>query len=148
MAGIRFHYQDSTFKLKHPRLITEWLTTIARREKAGFDNLEYVFCTDEYLLQINQDFLNHNDLTDIITFNYSDPGASKRHMEGEIYISIQRVRENAKSFDSALEDEVHRVMVHGVLHLCGYNDKTASQKRLMREKEDACLSLRRFHVKP
>src|SRR5688572_22547598 len=109
MAGIRFHYQDTTFKLKHPRLVADWLTAVARREKAGFDKLEYVFCTDKYLLQINSDFLNHNDLTDIITFNYSDPGASKRHIEGEIYISIDRVRDNATSFQATLENEIHRV---------------------------------------
>jgi probable rRNA maturation factor len=147
MAGIRFHYQDIDFKLKRPRLVAAWLASVARREKSGFDSLEYIFCNDQYLLQINKDFLNHTELTDIITFNYSDAAVSQRHMEGEIYISIDRVRENAQSFKTTLENELHRVMVHGVLHLCGYNDKTPAQKRSMREKEDASLSLRQFHVK-
>jgi probable rRNA maturation factor len=147
MAGIRFHYQDATFKLRHSQLVADWLAAVAHREKVGFDNLDYIFCTDSYLLQINEDFLHHHDLTDIITFNYTAAGVSPKHMEGEIYISIDRVRENAKLFESTIEDETHRVMVHGVLHLCGYKDKTLAQKRLMREKEDACLSLRQFHVK-
>jgi probable rRNA maturation factor len=147
MAGIRFHSQEIPFKLKHPKLISEWLEAVARKERASFESLDYVFCSDEYLLKINQDFLDHHDLTDIITFNYTEPQGSKRKMEGEIYISIPRVQENAQRFNSEFNQELHRVMVHGVLHLVGYMDSTPTQKAAMREKEDACLSLRRFHVK-
>ena len=146
MAGIAFHSQDSNFKLQHPRLVANWLAAVARQEKAGFNSLGFIFCSDLYLSKINRDFLHHDDLTDIITFDYSDSRKSRTEIEGEVYISIERVKENASTYKTSFEDELHRVMVHGVLHLCGYGDKSEAEKAKMRKKEDACLSLRRFHV--
>jgi probable rRNA maturation factor len=147
MSGIRFHYQEVPFRLKHPRLVSEWLSSVARKERASFESLDYIFCTDKFLLKINVDFLNHHDLTDIITFNYSETPSAKKHIEGEIYISVPRVMENAEKFNSEFDEELHRVMAHGLLHLCGYDDSTPVLKAAMRKKEDASLSLRRFHVK-
>ena len=147
MTGIRFHSQDIEFKLKHPRLISTWLEAVARKERARFESLDYVFCSDEFLLKINREYLQHNTLTDILTFDLTEPAGSRRRIEAEIYISIPRVEENSRDFGAPFEQELHRVMVHGVLHLCGYRDKTAQEKALMRGKEDASLSLRKFHVK-
>lgn len=100
--------------------------------------LNYIFCSDDYLLAINNQFLNHDTYTDIITFGLGETG----DIEGEIYISVPRVRENARTAGLAFHDELDRVIIHGVLHLLGYSDKTPRRKALMRKKEDACLSLR------
>lgn len=101
--------------------------------------MNVIFCSDEFLLKLNVQFLELDTLTDIITFDYSDSGGP---ISGEIYISIDRVRANASKFNRPIVEEVHRVIVHGVLHLVGYNDKSAGEKKEMREKEEAYLSLR------
>lgn len=101
-------------------------------------SLNYIFCTDEYLKEINIQYLGHNTYTDIVTFNFNP---SKGKLEGEIYISIDRVRDNSKTFSSDFQIELHRVIIHGVLHLAGFNDKTKREKAVMREKEDTYLSL-------
>jgi probable rRNA maturation factor len=147
MAGIRFHSQDIPFKLKNPKLVSAWLLKVAKKEGAGFSSLDFIFCVDKFLSTINRDFLQHDELTDIITFDYADSRRSREEIEGEVYISIERVRENASTYKTLFDDELHRVMVHGVLHLCGYADKTPADKAEMRKREDACLSLRQFHVK-
>jgi rRNA maturation RNase YbeY len=147
MAGIRFHSQDITFKLKNPKLVSDWLLRVAKKEQAGFASLDFIFCGDSFLSTINRDFLQHDEYTDIITFDYGDTRKSRQQIEGEIYVSVERVKENATAYRTQFEDELHRVMVHGVLHLCGYGDKTPAEKAEMRKKEDACLSLREFHVK-
>lgn len=100
----------------------------------------YVFSDDEFLHKINKEYLRHNTYTDIITFDLSENDS----LDGEIYISLDRVKENAQNFNVKFTDEIHRVMVHGILHLLGYNDKTPSQKRKMKAKEDFYLSLRDF----
>ena len=100
--------------------------------------LNFIFCNDQYLLEINQQYLNHNTYTDIITFNHSD---DKGTIEGDIFISLDRVAENSSTLDIPFELELHRVMIHGVLHLVGYSDKTTPQKNEMRKKEDESLSL-------
>jgi probable rRNA maturation factor len=141
MAGINFHYQDTSFKLPHPRLTSDWLKKVAAKEKSVFQSLDYIFCSDEYLLNINKEYLQHDDLTDVITFNYGDPSNLKA-IEGEVYISLDRITENARLYNTDFDTELHRVIVHGALHLFGYSDKSASQKAVMREKEDAYLSLR------
>lgn len=143
---IRFFYEEVEFKLNHPTKVRRWITESAKKEKRKVSEVNYIFCTDNYLLGLNQDYLNHKTLTDIITFDNSEG----RFIEGEIYISIERVSENAAKYKSKLVDELHRVMIHGILHLCGYKDKRPAEKTLMRKKEDACLSLRKimFHVKP
>jgi len=140
VATIRFFSEDISFKIDSPRKKTLWIKEVARREKKTIKEINYIFCSDEYLLQLNQGFLNHKTLTDIITFDNSE---GKNGLEGEIYISIERVQENAIKFNTEFEDELHRVMIHGVLHLIGYKDKKHSEKALMRKKEEACLSLRR-----
>jgi probable rRNA maturation factor len=139
MSQIRFFSEDISFKLKHPIKVSSWIKVVTRKEKQSIKEINYIFCTDEYLLQLNQGFLNHKTLTDIITFDNSE---GKKALEGEIYISIERVKENSLKFKTDFEDELHRVMVHGVLHLIGYKDKRPSEKALMRKKEEACLSLR------
>jgi probable rRNA maturation factor len=121
------------------RYFSEQVEFTIKKEKKGIGDLTYVFCSDEYLLSLNQKFLNHNTLTDIITFDYSEA----KTLSGEIYISIERVAENAEKFKVAFEDELHRVMIHGVLHLAGYKDKRPAEKALMRKKEEASLSLRK-----
>jgi len=99
--------------------------------------LSYIFCSDKYLLSINQKYLNHNTFTDIVTFDL----AESAEIDGEIYISVGRVKENAVKYEVDFEEELRRVIIHGLLHLIGYKDKTASQKVQMRKKEQACLSL-------
>lgn len=111
---------------------------MARLEKAEIGELNYVFCSDKYLLAINLQYLAHDTYTDIITFALGD-GVT---IDGEIYISIPRVRENARLQKVQFQEELDRVIIHGVLHLLGYSDKTPRKKALMRKKEDACLSLR------
>ena len=105
-------------------------------EGVGFTSLDYIFCSDEYLLEINQKFLQHDDLTDIITFNLAE---TKGEVVGEIYISVERVRDNALLFNVDFEEELRRVVFHGALHLCGYNDKTRKEQQEMRKKEDFYL---------
>lgn len=100
--------------------------------------LTYVFCTDEFLLEMNNSFLDHDTFTDIITFDLSE---SKDAMEGEIYISTHRVKDNAKTYNTTYQEELHRVIFHGVLHLCGFKDKKPKDQKVMRENEDYCLAL-------
>lgn len=139
MAQVRFFNEQIDFKLQHPIKTTSWIKAIARIERKRVKEINYIFCNDEYLLTLNQGFLKHKTFTDIITFDHSE---GKSSLEGEIYISIDRVKENSIKFKTGFIDELHRVMIHGVLHLIGFNDKKKSEKALMRKKEDACLSLR------
>lgn len=120
--------------------MTSWIKRVVEKEGATIEEINFIFCSDSYLLTLNQGFLKHNTLTDIITFDNSGPDA---FISGEIYISIERVRENAAKFQVQFEDELNRVMIHGVLHLLGYKDKKPAEKALMRKKEEACLSLRK-----
>ena len=140
MAQVRFFNEQIDFKLQHPIKTTSWIKAVARSERRIIKEINYIFCSDEYLLTLNQDFLNHKTLTDIITFDHSE---GKSSLEGEIYISIDRVKENSMKFKTEFIDELHRVMIHGVLHLIGFKDKKPTEKVLMRKKEEACLSLRK-----
>jgi probable rRNA maturation factor len=140
MAAIEFFSEDISFTLSKPRRTSNWIKRIAQKERREVVAVSYIFCSDAYLLQLNQQYLNHNTLTDIITFDYSE-GA--KQLEGEIYISIDRVKENAEKFKVSFQDELDRVMIHGVLHLIGYKDKKPADKALMRKKEEASLSLRK-----
>ncbi len=135
---IQFFSEDLIFKLQQKQVITEWLEKIIENHHYSINQLNYIFCSDKYLLQINQDYLNHDCYTDIITFDNSE---DTDVIESDIFISIERVKENATNQSILFELELHRVMVHGVLHLLGFNDKEEDDKRRMREKEDACLSL-------
>jgi len=139
MPAIEFFAQDIPFKLPHPSKTRRWIQEVIQREGHSLNHLNFIFCSDAYLLEMNQQYLNHNTLTDIITFDNSEEEGS---IEGDIFISVERVRENAASIGVSFDDELHRVIIHGVLHLLGYPDKSAAEKTRMRKKEDACLSLR------
>ena len=141
MDNIHFDSHEIPFEVRSPMTYKSWINQAIITEGYQLEDLGYVFTSDEYLLDLNQKYLNHNTLTDIITFDYSGESAS---ISGEIYISIERVKENANKFGVELIQELSRVMIHGVLHLIGYSDKTSKQKSLMREKEDAYISLLKF----
>ena len=132
---ITFLTEDITFGLKEKLKHKAWLKDAAKAEGFAIGELNYIFCSDAYLLDINQKYLGHDTLTDIVTFdNSEDP----KMIEGDIFISIERVRENAIKFDTK-DTELKRVMVHGLLHLAGYKDKDKPQKELMRNKENEHL---------
>jgi rRNA maturation RNase YbeY len=134
---ISFLQEDVDFGFSHSDQVRAWLQTIVRHEGKKLVALTFIFCTDDYLLSLNQEYLDHDTLTDVITFPYSQPPQVK----GDIFISIDRIRENATIYQTTFENELHRVMVHGVLHLCGYSDKTDAEAQLMRESENRALSL-------
>ena len=140
MGSIRFFNQDIEFKLSQPLRTRNWIKEVISRENHRLGDLNYIFCSDPYLLSINQQYLNHKTLTDIITF---DTKEREGDVEGDIFISIDRVGDNAVKLSTDPDEELHRVIIHGVLHLCGYGDKSPGQKSAMRKKEDAYLSLRR-----
>ncbi|MFT5925855.1 MAG: putative rRNA maturation factor [Rubritalea sp.] len=137
---IELNYQNN-FKRLDEVSYSKWLVQVAVSENKTLGELSFVFCSDEFLLKINQDHLNHDTYTDIITFDYSDNGL----ISGEIYISTERVKENAGRFSVSEINELHRVMAHGVLHLCGYGDKSEFETQLMRDKENEKIGM--FHVK-
>ena len=132
---IAFLTEDITFELKEKLKQKAWLKDAARAEGFNIGELNYIFCSDAYLLEINQKYLGHDTLTDIVTFDNSE---DSKIIEGDIFISIERVRENALKFDT-VASELKRVMVHGLLHLAGYKDKDKAQKELMRNKENEHL---------
>jgi rRNA maturation RNase YbeY len=137
---IDFNY-ESDFTLEDEAVYSDWLSRVILSENKNEGEINYIFCDDEYLLEINQQYLNHDTLTDIISFDYS----VGNDLNGDIFISIQRVVDNALDFKVPFLEELKRVMVHGVLHYCGYKDKSADDERLMRSKEDEKIQL--FHVK-
>lgn len=132
---VSFFY-EAPVSLRDRNKLKLFVKEIFRKERKKLSGLNYIFCSDKRLLEINRQFLQHDYYTDIITFELSPAGTP---VEGEIYISIDRVKDNAQQHDSTFTRELHRVIFHGVLHLCGYKDKTAAQEKLMREKEDYYL---------
>ena len=135
---IQFFSEDTDFEVRDPLVCRNWLHEAARNEGAEISFLNYVFCNDEYLLEINKQYLDHHDFTDIITFPYAE---EENTIEGDIFISIDRVRENAEMYIVSFEHELHRVMIHGLLHLLGYDDKEVADKERMTGKEDHYLGL-------
>lgn len=136
--AVYFSAHEVKVGLKHRTRLKQFIQELFQREEQGLSMLQYVFCTDEYLLHINEEFLKHDTYTDIVTFELSeDPDVT----EGEIYISIDRVKENAEKYEVTENYELHRVIFHGALHLCGYKDKTKQEVELMRKKEDEYLQL-------
>ncbi len=129
-----------TFDFEDEEKISDWVTFVLDQEHKELGELNYIFCDDDYLHEINVKKLKHNTLTDIISFDYTIGNV----VSGDIYISYQRVSENAKILGLELRDELHRVMIHGILHYCGYQDKEEKDKLVMRSKEDYYLSLRTF----
>jgi len=136
MNSIFFHFEEITpIELPEVKLIQS-LSLLAEKEEKEIGELNYIFCSDEFLLNINKEYLDHDYYTDIITFDYSEERAS-----GDIYISLDRVFENSQSYDTTTDKEICRVIAHGLLHLIGYKDKTDEEQELMTAKEDAYLSL-------
>lgn len=136
--AINFTPHEVKVNLKNRTKLKAFLEERFAAEGQGLKNLQYVFCSDEYLLEINQQFLQHDTLTDIVTFELGeDPDVT----EGEIYISVDRIKENAARYNVSEEQELHRVIFHGALHLCGYKDKSKEESLKMREKENEYLDL-------
>ena len=137
---ISFNY-ELDFILDNEEQFSSWLSEVIISENKLEGEINYIFCDDDYLLEINQQYLDHDTLTDIISFDYS----IGNDLHGDIFISIDRVRENAQDFNVSFQDELKRVMVHGVLHYCGYKDKSDDDEKLMRQKEEEKMLM--FHVK-
>ena len=135
--AILFQNQNTEFKLFHKQSIKLWIKRVIESEKKKLGHLNFVFTNDETILKTNIQFLNHNTYTDIITFDYCEDNL----ISGDIIISTERVQENAKKFNADFDTELKRVVIHGVLHLCGYKDKTAKDSEVMRKKENQALSL-------
>ena len=135
---IEFFNEDIQFKLDTPEHIRSWIEQVISAENCIPGDINYIFTSDSYLISINQEYLQHDTYTDIITFDQSNDPLT---ISGDIYISVERVQSNALQFEQSFEKELKRVLVHGVLHLIGYNDKSSEEKSLMRKKEEAYLSL-------
>jgi len=141
MPAIQFFEEDITFKLKNKTQVRQWIGNTIVAEGFKLKELNYIFCSDAYLLQINQQYLDHDTYTDIVTF---DNAEDKGIIIGDIFISIERIRENAAKFSVSESDELHRVIIHGALHLLGYKDKMPADKKKMTQKEDLYLNMRGF----
>lgn len=136
-SSISFHSEDVDFQLENEQKLIDWINLTIQQEEKSATEITYVFCSDEFLYQMNLDYLNHDTYTDIITFDYTE----NSFVSGDIFISIDRVKENAIKFNTTFLNELSRVILHGVLHLVGYKDKTTEQKQVMRSKEDFYLTL-------
>ncbi len=136
---ISFNYENN-FELPNEDQIATWISRVILSENKKEGEINYIFCNDDYLLNLNEQYLYHDTLTDIISFDYS----VGNEIHGDIFISTERVKENAIDFKATFEEELQRVIVHGVLHYCGYKDKTEDDERLMRNKEDEKIKM--FHV--
>jgi rRNA maturation RNase YbeY len=137
---ISFNY-ETDFSLNDEKIYEDWISKVISSEMQHEGEINYIFCDDDYLLEINKQYLDHDTLTDIISFDYS----VGNELHGDIFISVERVRDNAEDFKVSFEEELKRVMVHGVLHYCGYKDKSEKDEQLMREKEEEKMKM--FHVK-
>ena len=140
---ISFHNEDVKFTLKNKAILKEWIKSTIEKRKRKAGDLNFIFCSDEHLLGINKQYLDHDTYTDIITFDYSKEDA-KLPVSGDIFISIERVKENAEKFSKTFENELHRVIIHGTLHLLGYADKSKAAKAEMTAAEDE--SLKRLRI--
>ena len=128
---------ETSFTPKNQKKLVKWIGDVISSEGLQVGEINYIFCDDSYLNKINQEFLNHDTFTDIISFDYT----LGKEVGGDIFISIERVLENAEKFNEVFENELHRVMIHGILHFIGYKDKTKKDKTLMRTKEDEKISI-------
>ncbi|MEB3801414.1 rRNA maturation RNase YbeY [Flavobacterium columnare] len=137
---INYNY-ETNFLLENEIGYTEWIESVVKSEDKELNEINYIFCDDEYLLQINKQYLDHDYYTDVISFDYTEEGL----IAGDIFISIDRVKENASSLGISFEEELKRVIIHGVLHYCGYKDKSSEEEKTMRLKEDEKIKM--FHVK-
>ena len=142
MPVITFFEEDISYNIRNKIKLKQWIKAAIIEEGFRLDELTYVLCSDEYLLKMNQQYLDHDTYTDIITFDNSE---EEGIITGDIFISIPRVKENAEKFSVGEADELHRVIIHGTLHLLGYKDKTAAEKKKMTQKEDYYLAKRAFN---
>ena len=133
---ISFNYEVEV-ELSSEELISKWLSEVIQLENLKEGDINYVFCDDDYLHKLNVEFLNHDTFTDIISFDYS----VGKELHGDVFISIERVHENAENFNVNFDNELNRVMIHGILHYCGYKDKSEEEAKVMREKENHYLNL-------
>jgi rRNA maturation RNase YbeY len=136
---ISFNY-ELEFQLENEEQYSSWISNVISSENKKEGDINYIFCDDEYILEINKQYLDHDYYTDIISFDYS----VGNELHGDIFVSIERVRENAVEFDVTFDEELKRVLAHGVLHYCGYKDKTEEEELIMRSKEDEKIKM--FHV--
>jgi rRNA maturation RNase YbeY len=136
---ISFNY-ELEFQLENEEQFSSWISNVISSESKKEGDINYIFCDDEYILEINKQYLDHDYYTDIISFDYS----VGNELHGDIFVSIERVRENAIEFDVTFDEELKRVLAHGVLHYCGYKDKTEEEELVMRSKEDEKIKM--FHV--
>ena len=136
---ISFNY-ETDFELQHESYFSKWLSEVILSENKKEGEINYIFCDDDYLLEINQQYLDHDTLTDIISFDYS----VGNELNGDIFVSVERVKENASDYNVTFQEEIQRVLVHGILHYCGYKDKTESDELVMRSKEEEKMKM--FHV--
>jgi rRNA maturation RNase YbeY len=137
---INLQTENIKFTLKNKTLLKQWIKEVIEKKKRKAGEITFVFCNDDYLLNINKQYLNHDTFTDIITFDYSKED-NKQPISGDIFISLERVKENALKYSKTLENELHRVIIHGVLHLLGYTDKTKIAKEEMTKQENLCLKI-------
>jgi probable rRNA maturation factor len=155
-SSINFHTEDVAFTLRGKAILRNWINAALQKEKKLAGEINFIFCSDDYLLRMNKEYLNHNTFTDIITFDYTrdegqgtvGQGREPRNVKnrnqaisGDIFISIDRVKDNAEKFGTGFANELHRVIIHGILHLAGYKDKSRADKALMTRKEDFYLTL-------
>lgn len=137
MPSIHFHTEEVSLSLPDLSSTKGWLTAVINRENKSLGDINCILCNDEYLLKINQEYLSHDTYTDIVTFNYVENNC----ISGDLFISVDRVKENAEKFNVSFQKELNRVLVHGILHLIGYNDKTPEEAGVIRAKEDFYLTL-------
>jgi len=135
---VHFYFENVHLTLKERGDLKGFINNLIIKEKRKLNKLNYIFCSDQALLRINRKYLGHNFYTDVVTFDLS---SSPKEILADIYISVARIKENAKNLQIPIKEELHRVMFHGLLHLCGYNDKTEHQKKLMRKMEDFYTTL-------
>jgi len=140
MSDVSFHSEQTRFSLTNESQIADWLCGVCQKEGKVLSEISIIFCSDDYLLEVNKKHLHHDYYTDVITFDYTEENI----VSGDIFISVDRVSENAKSFSASVLDEVHRIILHGTLHLIGYTDKEDHAQEEMTAKEDFYLSLRAF----
>ena len=136
---ISFNY-ETDFELLNEAYFSKWLSEVILSENKNEGEINYIFCDDDYLLEINQNYLDHDTLTDIISFDYS----VGNELNGDIFVSVERVKENASDYNVTFQEEIQRVLVHGILHYCGYKDKTEANELVMRRKEEEKMKM--FHM--
>lgn len=138
---IEYFSEDIDFSLNNSEQVSAWIAAIIAQHEQELESLTYIFCSDDYLHNMNVAYLDHDTLTDIITF---DTAEEEGTIEGDVFVSIDRVRDNAAEMGTSFDDELHRVIIHGVLHLLGFTDKSEAEELRMRKEEDSSLSLRKF----